>query len=300
MTFEENRAFSADSFQIVEPLSQHYVGVVLDYWQIFEGPGSTFPGPFLRKYEMKGIDTAGQVVLSPEGELLTAHRSWKTGNGLKRQELLDYAAKHGGPVERRDAWQLRWLLIDADYFQQDLGRTSPAGFCSADGALHHARKMRRPLVRVDGAAIESLNSNSTFLQRHARQFWWQKGDPTAPSRLIVLDGNDVDSDGVPTALTGHCSAGRVPTVMATIDLKNVNLADSANLDQVSVRLDECWRAYMERRPSNAENLTFARGNIAEFQDIDAHIRELARTQALLAPGDRQLLRQDGKLRRDSN
>jgi hypothetical protein len=288
VTFEENRAFSADAFQIVEPLSQHYVGVVLDYWQIFEGPGSTLPGPFLRKYKMQGIDTAGQVVLTPQGELLSAHRSWKSGNGLKRQELLDWATEHGGPLAQREQWRLSWLLIAERYFQQDLGRNAPAAFCSADGALHHARKMRRPLVRVEGAALTQLEQHSVFLQRHARQFWWQEGQVDGPSRLVVLNASEVDAEGEPSELTGRCSNNRVPTVMATIDLADVDLTDPERMDQLSAQLDECWRAYMGDRPTNAENLTFARDNIGRFKDIDSEIRRLARDRQLLAPGGRAL------------
>jgi hypothetical protein len=289
VTFEENRAFSADAFQIVQPLSQHYVGVVLDYWQIFEGSGSTLPGPFLRKYKMQGIDTAGQVVLAPQGELLAAHRSWKSGNGLKRQELLDWAAAHGGPREQRDQWRLSWLMISERYFQQDLGRNAPDAFCSADGALHHARKMRRPLVRVEGAALKQLEQHSLFLQRHARQFWWQEGQTDGPNRLVVLNASEVDGEGKPSELTGRCSTNRVPTIMATIDLADVDLTNSEQLDRVSAQLDECWRAYMEGRPSNAENLTFARDNIGRFQDIDGQIRRLAEQRQLLAPGGRTLM-----------
>jgi len=238
---------------------------------------------------MQGIDTAGQVVLTPQAELLAAHRSWKSGNGLKRQELLDWAAAHGGPVEQREQWRLSWLLISERYFQQDLGRNAPDAFCSADGALHHARKMRRPLVRVEGAALKQLEQHSLFLQRHARQFWWQESPADGRSRLVVLNASELDEAGKPSELTGRCSTHRVPTVMTTIDLDTIDLTHPEQLDKVSAELDECWRAYMERRPSNAENLTFARDNIGRFQDIDSQIRRLAQERHLLAPGGRALM-----------
>ena len=81
MTFEENREFSADSHKLVKPLSDHYIAVTLDYWQIYWDHNSTKPGRFLTKYGFGGIDTAGQVVLSPSGELISGQRSWKTGKG---------------------------------------------------------------------------------------------------------------------------------------------------------------------------------------------------------------------------
>lgn len=290
MTFEENRAFSTDSFRIVEPLSQHFVGVVLDYWQIYEGPNSTLPGPFLREYGMTGLDTAGQVILSPDAELLSTHRSWKNGNGFTRKELYELASRHGGPVANRDHMKLSWLMIDPNFFAIDLGRNQPAQFCSADGAIHHARKMRRPLIRVDGAAQTLLEDHAEFLQRHARQFWWQKGGPEAKSRLVVLNGHQINEIELAPELTGRCSAGRVPTMMANIDIHATTVTDRAQLDELTSQLDRCWLEYMTNRPSNAENLTFARDNIANFQQIDIAIRELAKQQRLLAPGGRVLHR----------
>jgi hypothetical protein len=76
--------------------------------------------------------------------------------------------------------------------------------------------------------------------------------------------------------------------MATIDLADVDLTDPERMDQLSAQLDECWRAYMEDRPANADNLTFARDNIGRFKDIDSEIRRLARDRQLMAPGGRAL------------
>jgi hypothetical protein len=107
VVFEENREFSANSHGIVKPLADHYVAVALDYWQIFWGHNSTRPGRFLQKYNFSGIDTAGQVVLSPEGELISAHRSWKTGKGYRPEELLEYAARFPA-LERKNKLKLSW------------------------------------------------------------------------------------------------------------------------------------------------------------------------------------------------
>lgn len=279
--FEENREFSANSHGMVKPLADHYVAVVLDYWQIFWGPDSTKPGRFLQKYNWNGIDTAGQAVLSPGGELLTAHRSWKTGKGLRPEELQQYAARFPTHPKKKDHLMLSWFLIDPDYFKVDLGPNSTAGYCSAVGAVTAARKVRRPLVRVEGSAPKLLENQQEFLARHVRQFWWQKGDAQAPARLVVLNAHA--TSGTANELTGACPAGKVPEVMATVDLTG-----GLDLDAVSPVLDQAWRKYMSNRPSNADNLTFAKNNIGGFKQVDAHIRQLARDNKLLAPGGRKL------------
>lgn len=282
MVFEENREFSADLHGLVQPLSESYVAVTLDYWQIFWGPGSTKPGRFLRKYGFTGIDTAGQVVLSPAGELIESGRSWKTGRGFTPQELRGYAARYPADAAKKDALRLSWFLIDPAYYRIDLGG-DPKGYCSAVGAATGARKMRRPLVRVDGAALALLENDQEFLRRHLRQFWWQKGSPDGPARLVVLNAHDTPAGGEPSELTGACPAGKVPTVMATVDLSG-----GVRPDEVSPVLDECWRRYMSARPSNADNLTFAKDNVERFKALDATVRRLARDGNLLAPGGRPL------------
>lgn len=282
MVFEENREFSADLHGLVKPLSEDYVAVTLDYWQIFWGPGSTKPGRFLRKYGFTGIDTAGQVVLSPAGELLVSGRSWKTGKGFTPSELRGYAAKYPPDPAKVDALRLSWFMIDPAYYRIDLGG-DPKGYCSAVGAATGARKMRRPLVRVEGKALESLENDQEFLRRHLRQFWWQKGDAQGPARLVVLNVHDTPAGNAPSELTGACPVGKVPTVMATIDLSG-----GVDLDRISPVLDDCWRQYMAERPSNADDLSFARENIAKFKALDAKVRELARDGRLLAPGGRAL------------
>ena len=290
MTFEENREFSADLHGMVKPLSKRYVGVVLDYWQIFMGNGSTQPGPFLSAYGFEGIDTSGQVILSPAGELLAAHRSWKTGNGFTAKELRDFAGRFrvedAGENAGEERLKLSWFLVDPHYFQLDMGGPdkNPSGYTSAGGAVVEARRKRRPLARADGEALEILEDHQEFLRRHVRQFWWHKGDPDAPARLVVLDTWDFPEDAVATELTGRCSPGRVPGVMATVDL-----AAGLDLERVSPALDECWRAFMEKRPSNADNLTFAKDNVAKFKQVDELIRKLARAGRLLAPGGRRLV-----------
>lgn len=285
MTFEENRAFSADAHGIVKPLSDHYVAVTLDYWQIFWGNGSTKPGRFLQKYNFKGIDTAGQVVINPKGELVAGPRSWKTGKGFLPGELIDLARAHPADPGRKNALKLSWFMIDPDYYQVDLGPNNTSGYCSAVGAVTAARKVRRPLARVDGGALEALENHQEFLQRHVRQFWWQKGDAAAPARIVIMNVHETPRDGKATELTGACPPGKVPEVIATVELGN-----RVELEKVSPALDEAWRVYMTTRPSNAENLTFAKENIGKFKELDSEIRDLAKANKLLAPGGRKLFR----------
>lgn len=51
--------------------------------------------------------------------------------------------------------------------------------------------------------------------------------------------------------------------MATIDLWG-----GIDLGRVSPALNACWRRYMADRPSNANNLTFARENVEKFEALD--------------------------------
>ncbi|CAN5453689.1 hypothetical protein BH23VER1_BH23VER1_00050 [soil metagenome] len=285
MVFEENRAFSADAYGVVKPLSDHYVAVTLDYWQIFWGENSTRPGRFLSRYGLEGIDTAGQVVLSPSGEMLAAHRSWKTGNGFGPDELAGFASLHPADPEQKDRLRLSWFLIDPAYFEVDLGKEDTGRYTSEVGALTGARKIRRPLVRVEGAALDWLEENQEFLARHVRQFWWQKGSRDKPARLIVLDGHDTPPGEEPTELTVSCPPGKVPAVLAAIDL-----GDGVDLERVSPILDRAWSDYMAGRPSNADNLTFAKENIPKFKEVDEAVRRLARDGRILAPGGRELFR----------
>ena len=221
-------------------------------------------------------------MLSPEGELIVSGRSWKTGKGFTPQELRGYAARFPPDPAKKNELRLSWFLIDPAYYRIDLGG-DPKSYCSALGAATGARKMRRPLVRVEGKALELLESNQEFLRRHVRQFWWQKGSAEGPARLVVLNVHDTPRDSQPTELTGACPVGKVPTVMATIDLSG-----GVELERVSPILDRCWRAYMSDRPSNADNLSFAKDNIARFKDLDAKVRQLARDGDLRAPGGRSL------------
>jgi hypothetical protein len=264
-------------------LSDHYVAVTLDYWQIFWGNNSTHPGRFLRKYGFTGIDTAGQVVLSPAGELLSGQRSWKTGQGFTPEELTGYAERYPSDPEERDRLRLSWFLIDSEYYKIDLGKADTSRYSSATGAATSARKVRRPLVRVEGAALDLLEEHQGFLQRHVRQFWWQRGDPDKPARLVVLNVHDTPPEAQATELTGNCATGKVPAVMAVVDL-----TDGVELNGVTRVLDRCWNDYMARRPSNADNLSFAKENIPAFKEMDGRIRELAREGKLLAPGGREL------------
>jgi hypothetical protein len=73
-------------------------------------------------------------------------------------------------------------------------------------------------------------------------------------------------------------------------MATLGLSRGVDLKQISPTLDECWRKYMAERPSNADNLTFRKEEIANFKTLDAVIRRLAAEHRLLAPGGRALLR----------
>jgi hypothetical protein len=215
---------------------------------------------------------------------VSGQRSWKTGKGYRPEELLEYASRFPADPKKKDQLKLSWFMLDPDFYGIDLGSDNTSRYCSAVGAVTAARKVRRPLVRVDGKARALLEENQEFLSRHLRQFWWQKGDPEAPARLVVLNVHDTPDSGKANELTGACPAGKVPEVMATVEI-----ASKLDLNSISAILDQAWRKYMANRPSNAENLTFAKQNIEKFKELDAHIRELARRNKLLAPGGRKLV-----------
>ena len=221
-------------------------------------------------------------MLSPAAQLIESGRSWKTGKGFTPAELRRHAARFPADPARKDDLRLSWFLIDPAYYRIDLGG-EPDRYSSALGAATGARKMRRPLVRVDGKAQDLLENDQEFLRRHVRQFWWHKGSGEGPARLVVLNPHDTAGGDPPTELTGACPLGKVPAVMATIDLSG-----GVDLARVSPVLDECWRRYMSARPSNADNLTFAKDNVERFKALDAKVRQLARDGALLAPGGRPL------------
>jgi hypothetical protein len=287
--YEENREFSADQHGMVKPLADHFIGVRLDYWQLFEGENSTKPGPFLRKMGHQGLDTGDQIIVSPGGERLDGPRSWKNRTGFTPKALLAIAAKYPGNGERKNLLRLSWFLLDPDPFRKDLGGHDPQSpgrnFTSAEGAVAEARKARRPLIRVEGKALTLLENNQEFLRRHLRQFWWHKGDPNGPARLVVMDTNNISPTAKPSELTGSCSPGKVPQVLTVLDLSG-----GVNLDKLSPALDRAWARYMMNRPSNADNLTFAKENVASFKEVDQTIRQLAKEGSLLAPGGRKLYR----------
>jgi hypothetical protein len=68
------------------------VGVRLDYYQ----QRGARRGDLWRQIG-RGLDTASQIVFDPSGNIITAHRSWKNGNGLKPRELLEIAARTRAP-----------------------------------------------------------------------------------------------------------------------------------------------------------------------------------------------------------
>jgi hypothetical protein len=281
VTYEENREFSADTHRIVAPIAQRYVGVRLDYYQ----QRGAWQGALWRKLG-NGLDTASQVILSPAGEILAQHRSYKNGNGLTPEELHAFAERFPTTPARARRLRLSWFLMDREaYGQEVLDEGARERYGRGDMPILEARKVRRPLVRVDGKALEMLERDQAFLERHLRQFWWQKGDPNAPARLVVLNPHQFVREGNPDELTGPCSPDKIPVVMA-----NIGLNRGVQLEKVSPILDSCWRRYMEARPSNADNLTFAKDQIEVFKQRDSAIRALAKAGLLLAPGGRPLLR----------
>lgn len=277
MTWEENREFSADQHGIVRALADHYVGVGLDYWQL-KGKGEKKAGPFLRKYGVTGMDTAGQFITSPAGELLGGFgRCWKNRCGYPPRELLDYAAKYPSDEKKKNLLKLSWFLADAEYYRNDIEDDGAwRRFCSAENALTQARERRRPLARVDGAALALLEDDQDFLRRHVRQFWWVKGDPQGPSRIVVHHSHDLEK-------------GRAPKVLGSLDLSG-----GLDLAQASPPLDEAWRQYMETRPENithhAGNPSYRKETEVAFKAVDDRINRLAKAGKILAPGGRPLFK----------
>jgi hypothetical protein len=82
------------------------------------------------------------------------------------------------------------------------------------------------------SAAALLLAESTELRSDVRQFWWHKGEADKPARLIVMNVHDTPPEAEATELTGSCPPGRVPSVLAVIDLK-----DGLDLDIVSPVLD---------------------------------------------------------------
>lgn len=257
----------------MKPIAENYVGVRLEFYQ-------------LQGRKIKG-DTAECYVFDPKGERVASNRCWKNQKGLTAKELLEIAEKHSGQGER-DALRLSWFLMDPEWYRKDVTDDGALQrYRSPDRPLGEARKARRPLVRVDGAAIEALESHREFLSRHMRQFWWAKGDPKAPSRLVVLNSNEFPADAKADELTGRMR--RVPAVMAVVDLSG-----GVDLEKVTPVLDECWRKYMAGRPANnisihRSNPNYSKAYEERYERIEETIRQLARDGKLLAPGGRSLL-----------
>jgi hypothetical protein len=257
----------------VKPIADHYVGVRLEFYQ-------------LQGRKIRG-DTADCFVFTPAGEKVAGNRCWKNRTGLTAKELTELAEKHSGPGERA-ALKLSWFLMDPEWYRKDVTDDGAVlRYRSANRPLGEARKARRPLLRVDGPAIEALESNQEFLTRHVRQFWWTKGDPKAPSRLVVLNSNEFPPDAKADELTGPMRR-RVPAVMSVIDLSS-----GVDLEKVTPVLDECWRKYMADRPPN--NISIHRANVnyskeyeERYEKIEETIRQLARDGKLRAPGGRPL------------
>jgi hypothetical protein len=260
MIHEENRAFVQDLFGMVKPLADRYVGVRLDYYaqreawkgELWKGLGGAW-------------GMACQAVVGPDRRILVQGRCHKNGNGLTPKELLELA----GPPGRKSAFRLSWFLMDADFFREDA--TDPGArerFAKPENQVQEARRQRKPLCRVDGAALAALEADAEFLERHARQFVWAKGDPKGPARLSVYDPHELGPDKSP-ALLGELA-----------------LSDSKAL---GAALDACWRKYMARRPSNVDFMTFAEDVKPKCRETDEAIRKLAASGKLLAPGGRALL-----------
>jgi hypothetical protein len=258
MIHEENRAFVQDLFGMVKPLSERYVGVRLDYYAQREA----WKGELWKR--LGGAwGMACQVVLTADRKILAQGRCHKNGNGLTPRELTDFA-----PPPRKSALRLSWFLMDPACFAED---ATDAGarqrFATPENQVQEARRQRKPLCRVDGAALSALEADDAFLERHVRQFVWAKGDPKGPARLTVFDPHDVKADQT-AAVLGEFALGEPKTLAAG--------------------LDGCWRKYMERRPSNVDFMTFAEDIKPACRAADEAIRKLAASGKLLAPGGRPL------------
>lgn len=279
MTWEENWEFSLNKHGMVKPLADHFVGVRLDYYPI---RGAWEPRAKAQGVA-PGLDTGAQFILDPQGKILGHGRCWKNHKGFSADELREIGAKHPA----KDALRLSWFLHDPAYFRKDIADDSAYERArTPEGAMYYARKMRRPLARVDGAALEVLEENQEFLKRHLRQFWWLKGDPQAPARVVVFHSNEFVEAA--DELARDFPRGKKPAVLAAVDL-----GKGVEIDHVSGVLDECWRKYMTARPSNLvqhrDNPSYRKGQEEAFQAVDDRIKSLAGEGRLLAPGGRALM-----------
>lgn len=291
MTWEENWEFCQNRHGMVKPLSENYVCVGLGYYQIkTDSPTHGAPGPFYRKHNIGGADTAGQFVISPDLKLIGGEgRCWKGGKGITADELNRWAGQHPADSKKKNTLRLSWFMMDPAYYRKDVVDDGPYGnITSATGMMEEARQRRRPICRVDGAALTVLENHQEFLSRHVRQYWWEKGDPNGPARLVVLNPHDIRKDAPPNELTGKVRSDRVPTVMGVIDLSG-----GLSLEKVSPGLDECWRQYMAKRPDNywhhyKSQPSYPIAWYQSYDNVDATIRKLAESGQLLAPGGRPL------------
>ncbi len=262
----------------MKPIGDHYVAVRLEFYQ-------------LQGRKIKG-DTAECYVFDPGGNRLATNRCWKNGKGLTPKELEDFAALSPAPADKKNALRLSWFLMDPAYYRKDVSDDGAfQRYRSPERPLGEARKARRPLIRVDGPALDALENHQEFLARHVRQYWWTKGDPQAPARLVVLNSNDFPPGARADEITGKVRDGRVPAVLAVIDL-----SAGVDLARVSPILDEGWRKYMTGRPPNnisihRKNPNYSREYEERFERMEETIRQLARDGRLLAPGGRPLLKE---------
>jgi len=290
MTWEENSEFSQNLHGMVKPLSDHYVGVGLDYWQMRDKDGKG-DGPLQRKVGAGHMDTAGQFIVSPKGELLGGSgRCWKNSCGYPPRELEEYAARYPVEARKRGTLKLSWFLMDPAYYRKDVESDGACErFCTFEGAVTQARERRRPLVRVDGPAPDTLEDSQEFLLRHVRQFWWLKGDPKAAPRLVIFNTSEFTDARNAHELSKMCGGGQYPSVLAVVDL-----AGGLDLGKVSPTLDESWRRYMTRRPENithhSRNSSYRKETEVAYLKVDSLINRLAEQGKLLAPGGRELIR----------
>jgi hypothetical protein len=276
MIHEENRAFVQDLFGMVKPLAERYVAVRLDY----HPQRGAWKGELWKRLG-GNWGMACQVVIGPDRSILTSGRCHKNGNGISPKELVELAP---ADPKRKDRLRLSWFLMDPAFAREDHldeGAAQRAG--QPDHFVEQARRARRPLCRVDGPALGLLEGHAEFLARHVRQFAWQKGDPQAPARLVVLDPQEFPADAKPDGLAGRGSPGKIPRVLAALDLSG-----GVDLKVVSPALDEAWRAYMAHRPSNVDFMTFAEDVKPKCREFDESIRRAAASGRLLAPGGRPL------------
>lgn len=260
----------------MKPLAEDYVCVRLEFYQ-------------LQGKRIKG-DTADCYVFDSEGKRHAGNRCWKNGDGFTTRELRGLAEKIRGDRRRQELLRLSWFLVDPEYYRRDVTDDGAyRRYLPPLRAIGEARKARRPLVRVDGAALASLEEHQEFLRRHVRQFWWAKGNPGGPARIVVFNSNEFPEGAEADDVTGRFRKGKVPAVMAVIDL-----GGGVDLEKLSPVLDGCWRRYMAKRPPN--NIVIHRGNPnysrkyeERYERMEERIRRLARDGKLLAPGGRPLL-----------